>query len=76
MKGSRPPPCSYFSLTMIDEEHAVMFGGYSGGSGYSADVYILYLPTMVSSLLLHITLIVCLSVIFNKLLDISDTAHP
>ena len=59
---------------MIDEKHAVMFGGYSYGSSYSADVYVLYLPTMVSDLLLHITLIVCISVIFNKLLDISDTA--
>ena len=62
MKGSRPPP-SHFSLTMIDEEHAVMFGGYSPGSGWSADVYVLHLPTMVSGLLLHITLIVCLSAV-------------
>ena len=59
VKGSRPPPCSAFSLTMIDEEHAVMFGGLSPGSGYSTDVYVLHLPTMVSGLL-HITLIVCL----------------
>ena len=58
MKGSRPPPCAYFSLTMIDEEHAVMFGGLTG---CSADVYVLHLPTMVSGLLLHIILIVCLS---------------
>ena len=55
VKGSRPPPCSDFSLTMIDEEHAVMFGGYSSSSGWSADVYVLHLPTMVSDLLLHIT---------------------
>ena len=75
VKGSRPRPCHYFSLTMIDEEQAVMFGGYPPGSGMFADVCVLYLPTMVSNLLLHITLIVCLSVIFNKLLDISDTAH-
>ena len=46
VKGSRPPPCAYFSLTMIDEEHAVMFGGLS------VDVYVLHLPTMVSGLLL------------------------
>ena len=56
MKGSRPPPCSYFSLTMIDEEQAVMFGGVSPGSVYSAGVYVLYLPTMVSDLLLCIML--------------------
>ena len=48
MKGSRPPPCSGFSLIMIGEEHAVMFGGYSPGSGLSADEYVLHLPTMVS----------------------------
>ena len=46
---------------MIDEEHAVMFGGCSDGSGDSADVYVLHLPSMVSRLLLHITLIVSLS---------------
>ena len=58
MKGSRPPPCAYFSLTMIDEEHAVMFGGWSPGSGCSTDVYVLHLPTMVSGLLLRTTSIV------------------
>ena len=63
VKGSRPPPCCAFSLTMIDEEHAVMFGGFSLALGYSADVYVLHLPTMVSGLLLHITLIVCLSAV-------------
>ena len=52
MKGSRPPPCSGFSLTMIDEEHAVMFGGLSPSSVNSADVYVLHLLTMVSGLLL------------------------
>ena len=51
MKGSRSPPCSDFSLTMIDEEHAVMFGGYFHGLSYSGDVNVLHLPTMVSSLL-------------------------
>ena len=48
---------------MIDEEHAVMFGGHSLSSGSSADVYVLHLPIMVSGLLLHITLIVCLSAV-------------
>ena len=41
---------------MIDEEHAVMFGGFSPGSGWSAGVYVLHLPTMVSGLLLCIML--------------------
>ena len=63
VKGSRPSPCTGFSLTMIDEEHAVMFGGSSPDSDYLADVYVLHLPTMVSGLLIHITLIVCLSAV-------------
>ena len=48
---------------MIDEEDAVMFGGFSGDLGYSAGLYVLHLPTMVSGLLLHITWIVCLSAV-------------
>ena len=36
---------------MIDEENALMFGGILLVSGSSADVYVLHLPTMVSSLL-------------------------
>ena len=48
MKGSRPLPCSEFSLTVIDKDEAVMFGGYSTPSGESSDTHILYLPTMVS----------------------------
>ena len=74
MKGSRPPPCSGFSLTMIDEEHAVMFGGYSPGPGYSTGVYVLHLPTMVSGLLLCIMLDLSvhpfLSVISDDLLQV------
>ena len=48
---------------MIDKEHAVMFGGCSPGLGYSTNVYVMQLPTMVSGLLLHIALIVCLSAV-------------
>ena len=48
MKGSKPPPCSNFSLTMIDEEHAVMFGGYCPDSECSADIFVLHMPTTVS----------------------------
>ena len=47
MKGSRPPPCSNFTLTVTDEDQAVMFGGYTL-SGESSEAYILHLPTMVS----------------------------
>ena len=55
VKGSRPPPCYIFSLTMTDEKDAVMYGGYSSGSGHSVDVYVLHLPTMVRVFFLHIT---------------------
>ena len=47
--GSRPPLCSCFSLTMTDEDQAVMFGGYSS-SGKSSEARVLHLPTMVSHL--------------------------
>ena len=50
VKGSRPPPCAYFSLTMIDEERAVMYGGNDSIN----DVYVLHMSTMVSCLLLPI----------------------
>ena len=47
MKGSRPPSCDRFSLTVTDEDQAVMFGGNTQ-SDFSSEVYILHLPTMVS----------------------------
>ena len=47
--GSRPPPCSEFSLTMTDEDQAAMFGGYTS-SGLSSEARVLHLPTMVSHL--------------------------
>ena len=47
MRGTRPPPCIYFSFTMVDESHAVLFGGYSD-SGLTNDVYMLDLSRMVS----------------------------
>ena len=49
MKGVRPPPCDDFSLTMIYEDQAVMFGGDTS-SGRSFDARVLHLPTMVSHL--------------------------
>ena len=54
VKGSRPPPCAYFSLTMIDEERAVMFGGCDCNWKCFNDVYFLHMSTMVSCLLLPI----------------------
>ena len=47
MTGTRPPPCQDFSFTMVDESHAVLFGGVSG-SGKTNDVYMLDLSRMVS----------------------------
>ena len=48
MKGSRPPTCSNFSLTLIDEDQAVMFGGNTKFGNHSSEAHILHLPTMVS----------------------------
>ena len=47
VKGSRPPPCVAFSLTMTDKDQAVMFGGFTS-SGFSSEEHVLHLPTMVS----------------------------
>ena len=47
MKGSRPPPCRNFSLTVTDEDQAVMLGGHSP-SDKSSEAYDIHLPTMVS----------------------------
>ena len=49
MKGSRPPPCVGFSLTVTDEDQAVMFGGRTS-LGRSFKACLLHLPTMMSSL--------------------------
>ena len=44
--GTRPPPCSAFTLTMIDNHRAVLFGGWQGGHR-SNDAYILDMSIMV-----------------------------
>ena len=49
MKGSRPPPCSKFSLTRTNEDCAVKFGGVTP-SGTTSKAWSLHLPTMVSHL--------------------------
>ena len=46
VSGVRPPPCAAFSLTKVDDNHAVLFGGMSTGQENS-DVYILDLSRMV-----------------------------
>ena len=48
VSGTRPPPCSYFSLTMMDDHHVVLFGGSQSGLRRSSDVYMLDLMRMVS----------------------------
>ena len=57
MKGSRPPPCAAFSLTVTDEDQAVMFGGFTP-SGESSEAHILHLPTMVSHLCRRVIIII------------------
>ena len=47
VKGSRPPPCRSFSLTMTDEESAMMFGGFTP-SGTTSQAWALELSTIVS----------------------------
>ena len=47
MKGSRPPPCSGFFLTVTGEDQAVMLGGLTS-LDESFEAHILHLPTMVS----------------------------
>jgi len=52
IKGSRPPPSSDFSLTMTEEDRAVMFGGVTQ-SGKPSEARVLHLPTMVSHQISH-----------------------
>ena len=51
MSGTRPPPCSDFSFTMIDDHHAVLFGGVQSDDKLKCtnDVYILDLKIMAST---------------------------
>ena len=58
VSGTRPPPCSAFSFTMIDDHHAVLFGGvqFDGGKKWTNDTYILDLKIMVSTCILTLLL--------------------
>ena len=50
--GERPPPCSGFTFTAVDDRRAVLFGGCNGEQGCMNDVYIIDLLTMVRTTLL------------------------
>ena len=45
--GERPPPCSRFTFTAVDDRRAVLVGGFNRDQGRMNDVYIIDLPTMV-----------------------------
>ena len=45
-----PPACSHFTLTQIDREYAIFFGGYSQQHSYMNTVYIMNFLTMVRML--------------------------
>ena len=48
VSGTRPPPCANFSLTMVDDHNAVLFGGNGQENVVYNDVYTLDLERMVS----------------------------
>jgi hypothetical protein len=49
VSGVRPPPCQDFSLTMVDDSTAVLFGGVLPTDQVTNDVYTLDLKRMVST---------------------------
>ncbi len=53
LTGTRPPPCSGFTLTMVDSHRAVLFGGTGHGGKKFKHVYILDLDRMVSYICQH-----------------------
>ena len=38
--GQPPPPCSNFTLTLVGERRAALFGGESGSAAVSDDLFI------------------------------------
>lgn len=47
--GEKPPPCSAFSFTKVDQDRAVLFAGYQPGQGARVnDVYVFNFRNMVS----------------------------
>ena len=55
-RGTRPPPCSSFSLTMIDDHRAVLFGGKTKPRT-TKEVYILDLTGMVCFLIVRFNVV-------------------
>ena len=54
--GEKPPPCTAFTFTAIDDRRAVLFGGFDG-KGRMNDVYIIDLHSMVCVTIQHYTCI-------------------
>ena len=54
--GQPPPPCSNFSLTLVSERRAALFGGRSGSLAISDDLFIVDLSrdTVVSVIVIDI----------------------
>ena len=48
ISGTRPPPCSFFSITKVDEDNAVLFGGRGQGNVVTNHIYNINLKGMVS----------------------------
>ena len=48
VKGEKPPPCSSFSFTKVDQDTVVLFGGFQPGSVRVNDLYLFNLRKMVS----------------------------
>ena len=47
LRGNRPPPCAYFTLTSIDNNRAVLFAGKQPEHGRVNDMYIIDFDIMV-----------------------------
>ena len=47
VSGTIPPPCSFFSLTLLDDRQAVLFGGDRPDDWKTNDVFVLDLIEMV-----------------------------
>lgn len=51
LNGS-PPPCAGFTLTGIDDYHAILYGGYQANHENVTDAYIIDFKKMVCKFLL------------------------
>ena len=48
--GAWPPPCHWFTLTMVDGHRALLFGGVGGGGISLKHVFVLDIERIVSDL--------------------------